>query len=234
MQLVKQEEAGVHPRFRGAQVGLASVVMGVVVMLLLIACVNVANLFLARARSRSREMAVRLSLGAGRSRLVRQLLTESLVFSLLAGAAGVVLASGVIRLVNHIPFPVDVPVNPDLRLSMPVLLFSLGVSIVTGVIFGLAPALQSTRPHLVSALKGESSGGSRSRMSRTLVIAQMALSLVLLICAGLFLRNLRTATAIDKGFVTDNLLVASVDPSLQGYDRTRTAEFYRRLVEISC
>jgi predicted permease len=177
-------------------------------------------------------MAVRLSLGAGRARLVRQLLTESMVFSLLAGAAGVGLAWVVIGLLNHIPFPAEVRIDPDLRLSIPVLLFSLGVSLFTGVLFGLAPALQSTRPHLVSALKGESSsGGSRSRMSRTLVVAQMALSLVLLVCAGLFLRNLRAATSIDKGFTSDNLLVASVDPALQGYERARTVEFYRRLVE---
>ena len=230
--IVPQAEAGIGPQFRGAQVGLSAVVMGVVVLLLLVACVNVANLFLARARDRSREMAVRLSLGAGRGRLVRQLLTESLVFAAAAGAAGIGLAALVIALANRISLPIDVPFDPDLRLDAPVLLFTLAVSLLTGVLFGLAPALQATRPALVPALKGEApAGASRSRASRALVVAQMALSLVLLASAGLFLRNLRAATAIDTGFTSDNLLIASVDPGLQGYDRARAEAFYRRLVE---
>jgi len=113
-----------------------------------------------------------------------------------------------------------------------VLVFTLGVSLVTGVLFGLAPALQATRPALIPALKGEApAGGSRSRMSRGLVIAQMALSIVLLISAGLFLKNLEAATRIDKGFQSDNLLAADVDPGLQGFTRARTEEFYRRVAE---
>jgi predicted permease len=229
--LVPQAEAGIDPRMRAAQVGMSSVVMAVVVMLLLIACVNVANLFLARARDRWREMAVRLSLGAPRGRLVRQLLTESLVFSLLAGGAGVALARGVIALGNRIRLPMDIPLDPDLRLSVPVLAFALGVSLLTGVLFGLAPALQATRPGLIPALKGEAPvGGGRSRMSRSLVVAQMALSLVLLVSAGLFLRNLRAAATIDTGFVSGNVLVAGVDPGLQGYDRARAEQFFRTLV----
>ena len=230
--LVGQTDAGLHPQFRSAQVGLSSVVMAVVVMLLLIACVNVANLFLARAGDRAREMAVRLSLGAQRSQLIRQLLTESLVFSVVSGAAGLLLAWWTIGLANGIRLPIDFAFDPDLRLSVPVLLFTLGLSLVTGILFGLAPALQSTKPALVPALKGTAaSGGPRSRASRTLVVAQMALSIVLLVSAGLFLRNVRAAVAIDKGFVSDNLLLAAVDPGVQGYDRTRTEEFYRRLEE---
>lgn len=230
--LLTQAEGGIHPKFKGAQVGLSSVMMVVVFLLLLIACVNVANLFLARARHRSREMAVRLSLGAGRSRLVRQLLTESLVFSLVAGAAGVVVGWGVIGIVNHIRLPIAIPVDADLRLSVPVLAFALVVSLVTGLLFGLAPALQATRPSLVPALKGEApAGGARSRMSRPLVVAQMALSLILLVCSGLFLRNLRAATQLDKGFTSDGALIASLDPGLQGYDRARASVFFGRLVE---
>ncbi|MEZ4457487.1 MAG: ABC transporter permease [Gemmatimonadales bacterium] len=231
--LVRQSDAGIHPMFRDAQVGLSAVVMGVVFLLLLIACVNVANLMLARARDRSREMAVRLSLGADRRILIRQLLTESLVLAALAGGAGLRwpgprwvwrrAVSGVRG---------EIPINADLHLSPLVLVFTLGVSLVTGVLFGLAPQLQSTRPELVPALKGEApAGGPKSRASRGLVLAQMALSIVLLVSAGLFLRNLEAVTKVDKGFQPENLLVADVDPALQGYSRARTEDFYRRLDE---
>ncbi|MDP1891364.1 MAG: ABC transporter permease [Gemmatimonadaceae bacterium] len=230
--LVPQSEAGIHPTMRGAQVALSAVVMIVVGLLLLIACVNVANLFLARARDRAREMAIRLALGARRGELVRQLLVESLVFALVSGVAGLLVAAWTIGLGNRITFPSDLDFRPDLRLSPLVLAFSLGVTLVTGVLFGLAPALQATRPALIPALKGEApAGGSRSRMSRGLVVAQMALSLVLLICAGLFLVNLRNATTIDKGFVSDHVLMAEVDPGLQGYTRGASEDFYRRLTE---
>ncbi len=228
--LVLQSDAGIHPMFRSAEVGLSAVIMAVVAMLLLIACVNVANLMLARARERSREMAVRLSLGARRGVLVRQLLTESLLLAAVSGAAGLLVAWWAIGLANRVSVPGDFNLTPNLQVSPKVLLFTLGVSLVTGVMFGLAPALQATRPALVPALKGEAPpGGSRSRMRRGLVVAQMALSIVLLVCAGLFLRNLDAATQVDKGFVSDNLLLADVDPGLQGYGRARTEDFYRQL-----
>ncbi|MBA4071985.1 MAG: hypothetical protein C0497_09150 [Gemmatimonas sp.] len=230
--LVPQNEAGIHPMMRGAQVALSAVVMIVVGLLLLIACVNVANLFLARARDRAREMAIRLALGARRSALMRQLLVESLVFSLVSGIASLLVAAWTIGLANGITLPTDIDFRPDLRLSPLVLAFSLAVTVVAGVLFGLAPALQATRPALIPALKGEApAGGSRSRVSRGLVVAQMALSLVLLICAGLFLVNLRNATMIDKGFVSDHVLLAEVDPGLQGYTRGASEDFYRRLTE---
>ena len=230
--LVAQTDAGIHPMMRNAQLGLSGVVMAVVIMLLLIACVNVANLFLARASERSREMAIRLSLGANRGQLVRQLLTESLVFAVVSGAAGLLIAWWAIGLANGIRIPISFTIAPDLQLSVPVLAFTLVLSLVTGVLFGLAPALQSTKPALVPALKGAAaSGGSRSRASRTLVVAQMALSIILLASAGLFLRNIRSATAIDKGFQSDNLLLATVDAGLQGYSRTRAQEIYSRLQE---
>ena len=230
--LVKADEAGIHPMFRGAQMGLSAVVMIVVAILLLIACVNVANLFLARARDRAREMAIRLALGARRAALIRQLLVESLLFSAVAGVAGLLVAIWAIGITNQVEMPVDIDFSPDLRLSPMVLAFALGASVITGIVFGLAPALQATRPSVVPALKGEAPAGEgRSRMSRGLVVAQMALSLVLLICAGLFLTNLRSATALDKGFVSSNLLLADLDPSLQGYSRAKTEEFYRRLDE---
>ena len=228
--VVLQSEAGIHPTMRGAQVGLSAVVMIVVGLLLLIACVNVANLFLARARDRAREMAVRLALGARRAALVRQLLVESLVFSTLAGGVGLLVAWWTIGLANAIELPMDVAFRPDLRLSPLVLWFSLGVSLITGVLFGLVPALQATRPALIPALKGEApAGGAGSRLNNGLVVAQMALSIVLLVSAGLFLTNLKNATSLDKGFVSENLLIGAVDPGLQGYTRAATEEFYRRL-----
>lgn len=232
MGLVPQDEAGIHPTFRGAQIGLSAVVMSVVAILLLIACVNVANLFLARARDRAREMAIRLALGAKRWTLVRQLLVESLLFAAISGVAGLLLAVWVIGLANGITLPMDVDFRPDLQLNTTVLVFAMVITLVTGVLFGLVPALQATRPSLIPALKGEAAaGGSRSRIVRGLVVAQMALSMILLVCAGLFLSNLRSATAIDKGFVSDGLVLSEFDPALQNYDRTRTLEFYGRLSE---
>jgi len=230
--LVLQSEAGIHPMFRSAQVALSSVVMAVVGLLLLIACVNVANLFLARARDRAREMAIRLSLGARRSRLVQQLLTESLLFAGASGLAGIGLAWWVIRLANRIRLPMSVDFSADLHLSPLVIAFAFGISLVTGLLFGLAPALQATNPSLIPALKGEAPAGqSRSRASKGLVVAQMALSIVLLVSAGLFLRDLQNATTVDKGFVAENLLIADLAPGLQGYDRARSEELYRRLRE---
>lgn len=222
--LVRQSEAGIHPTMKDAQVGLSAVVMTVVAILLLIACVNVANLFLARARDRSREMAVRISLGAGRWALVRQLLAERMLFAVVSGVAALFVAWWAIGLANRISLPIEIDFRPDLRLSPSVLGFTALVTVVTGVLFGLAPAIQATRPSLIPALKGETpAGGSRSRASRGLVVAQTALSIVLLTCAALFLANLRAATTVDKGFVSDGLAMGSVDPSLQGYDRSRTA-----------
>ncbi|MBC7843228.1 MAG: ABC transporter permease [Gemmatimonadaceae bacterium] len=228
--LIRQDDAGIHPSMRGAQVGLSAVVMTVVAILLLIACVNVANLFLARARDRAREMAIRLALGARRSELVRQLLVESVVVSFVAGVVGVVIAYVAIGLANSITLPMDIDFQPDLQLSPMVLGFAFGTALVTGILFGLVPALQATSPSLVPALKGEApTGTSRSRTSKGLVIAQMALSIVLLVCAGLFLVNLRSATTIDKGFTATQLLIADVDPSLQAYNRGNTEAFYTRL-----
>src|ERR1019366_5234124 len=138
--LVPQSEAGVHPMFKSAEVGISSVVMAVVAILLLAACVDVANLFLARARDRPREMAVRLSLGATRGALIRQLLTESLVFAGVSALAGLGLAVWAIPLGNQISVPYDLDFSADLRLSPTVLSFPIAISLVTGVLFGIAPA----------------------------------------------------------------------------------------------
>jgi predicted permease len=229
--MVPQRQAGIHPMFRSAQVGMSAVTMLVVAFLLLIACINVANLFLARAGERRKEMAIRLSLGANRGRVVTQLLTESVIFSLIAGAAGLILAYWAIGFANSLRLPIDYHGDFGMTLDRTALMFTLGLSLLTGILFGLAPALQASRPEMVSALKGEitQEPGSKNRLINTLVVAQMALSILLLISSGLFIRGLQAATAVDKGFESDNLLVAAVDPGLQGYDRERAEIFYREL-----
>ena len=228
--VISQAEGGLYPTIHGAEVGLASVVMAVVAVLLLIACVNIANLFLARSRDRAREMAIRLSLGARRSALVRQLLVESIMFAGVSGLAGLAVAWWAIGLANRVSLPMDITFRPGLSVSPSVLWFTLGVTVVTGLLFGLAPALQATRPSLVPALKGEEAAGeARSRSTRVLVVAQVALSIILLVSAGLFLRNLKAATSVDKGFASENRIIATLDPGLQGYTRARAESFYRDL-----
>jgi predicted permease len=233
LKLVPQNEAGIHPTMRGAQVGMSAVMMAVVSLLLLIACVNVANLFLARARERRREMGIRLSLGAGRRRIVQQLLTESVVFSALAGVAGLGLANVAVKLLVNFKPPIDGPWYFSVEMDNRVLLFTLFVSLAAAVLFGLAPALQATRHDTVSAVKGDSGGsGSRSKTVSALVVLQMALSILLLISSGLFLRSLQGATQIDPGFDDPaHLVMASVDPGLQGYDEARSKAFFDRLLE---
>lgn len=231
--LVLESEAGIHPMFRDAQVGMSAVMMAVVGLLLLIACVNVANLFLARARERRREMGIRLSLGAGGRRIIQQLLTESLVFSVLAGAAGIGLAQVTIKVLSNVRPPIDGPWDFSIAMDNTVLMFTVVISVAAGFLFGLAPALQAANPDTMSAVKGESAGGrSRSRVSSGLVVLQMALSLLLLISSGLFLRSLQGATEIDPGFDDPaSLVMASLDPGLQGYDEPRSREFLDRITE---
>jgi predicted permease len=212
---------------------MSTVMMVVVVLLLLVACVNVANLFLARARDRKREMGIRLSLGAGRGRIVQQLLTESLLFSAIAGLAGLGLAAVTTRVLSNIQVPIDGPMDFAVEMDATVLWFTMGVSIATGLLFGMVPALQAAGINTASAVKGEvneKAGGSR--MSSSLVVLQMALSILLLISSGLFLRSLQSATEIDPGFdAPASLVMASLDPGLQGYDDPRAREFYDRILE---
>ncbi|HVS64185.1 MAG TPA: ABC transporter permease [Thermoanaerobaculia bacterium] len=231
--LVLQNDAGLHPTFRDAQVGMSAVMMTVVALLLLIACVNVANLFLARARERQREMGVRLSLGAGRRRIVQQLLTESFVFSVLAGLAGLGLARLAVGFLDRVRPPIDGPWDFTVEMDSTVLLFTVSVSLAAGFLFGLAPALSASRSDMVAAVRGVGKGkGGRSGMSGALVVVQMALSVLLLISSGLFLRSLQGATEIDPGFDDPaHLVMASVDPGLQGYDEDRSREMLDRLLE---
>ena len=221
------------PQLRGAVVGFAAVLMGTVGLVLLIACTNLASLLLARASARRKEIALCVALGASRWRLVRQLLTESLLLALAGGAAGVLLAVWILGLVAAYRPPLDVPIWIEGAVDWRVLLFALGVSVLTTVLFGLAPALQATRTDLVPALKdaGGQTGRGRSRLRSTLVVAQVTLSLVLLVAAGLTLRALTRLQTTSPGFEVENGLVASFDLGLQGYDEPRARDFQRRLVE---
>ena len=202
-------------------------------LVLLLACVNLANLLLARATERRREIAVRLAIGASRRRLVRQLLTESLLISLSGGAAGVFLSAAINSAVRGIHLPSDVTLLFDLRTDWRVLTFALVLSIVTGILFSLIPALQSSKPQLVPALKDESSmaGFRRSRLRNFLVIAQVSLSLVLLISAGLIVRSLQAAQKMRPGFNPENAVAISFDVSLQGYNEQRGRAFQRQVLE---
>jgi predicted permease len=231
--LVPQGEAGIHPSFGAAQMGMSTVMMVVVGLLLLIACVNVANLFLARARDRRREMGIRVSMGAGRARIVQQLMTESLLFSVVAGAAGLLLARFAVSLLVNFRPPIDGPWTFNVEMSPTVLWFTAGISLAAGFVFGMAPALQAASPDTVSAVKGEASAkAGGSRMSSALVVVQMALSLLLLTSSGLFLRSLQSATRIDPGFESPrSLVMASVDPGLQGYDEPEARAFWDRMLD---
>ncbi|HEY6555231.1 MAG TPA: ABC transporter permease, partial [Vicinamibacteria bacterium] len=209
------------------------VLMGMVGLVLLIACANVANLLLARASSRQKEIAVRLALGASRGRLVRQLLAESVVLAVAGGAVGLVFASWTGDLLIR-ALPIEsasrvFSVEPNLRVG----LFTLGVSLLTGLVFGLIPAFQSTRPALASTLKNESGsvmGGTGAfRFRKGLVVTQVALSLLLLIGAGLFTRSLMNLRSLNPGFETERLLAFSVDPSLNGYALERRFALFEEI-----
>jgi macrolide transport system ATP-binding/permease protein len=218
---------------RGPVVGFTGVLMLMVGLVLLLACTNLANLLLARANERRREVAVRLALGASRWRLVRQLLTESLLLACAGGALGLLLALWLADLAVKLQPPVDLPLAIDLHIDQRVLLFTGLVTLATGVLFGLLPALQSTRTDLVATLKDEfaASGHRRSWLKNSLIVFQVALSLVLLVGGGLMLRSLQRAQMIDLGFDPHNAVALSFDLRLQGYDQARGKEFQKRLLE---
>ncbi|MEK6303552.1 MAG: ABC transporter permease [Acidobacteriota bacterium] len=210
------------------------ILMGIVGLVLLIACANVANLLLARAATRQKEIAIRLAIGASRWRLVRQLLTESLLLATLGGAVGVLFAYwGKDLLLVLRPWGGG-ELALDLKLDLRVLGFTIVVSLLTGLVFGLAPALRVTRIDLTPALKDNArsaTGGSRSLLTKSLIVVQVAMSLVLLVSAGLFVRTLRNLQNVDLGFNRENLLLFSVEPGLNGYDRPQMAQLYRRMTE---
>src|SRR5207247_2388342 len=226
--LIVREDAQGRPGFRARLSRPLGVLMGTAAGVLLIACANVANLLLARGAARGREMAVRLALGATRRRLVQQLLAESLMLSLAGALAGLMLAAVgaplVLRFFVNPDSPQPVSTSPDLRIFA----FALTVSTLTGILFGLAPALQSTRPDVAPTLKDYATGvlgGGSARLRKALVASQVAVSLLLLIGAGLFLRTLDNLLAVDIGFDARTLVSFTVDPSLNGYTPATSKQF---------
>ncbi|HEX8144189.1 MAG TPA: ABC transporter permease [Pyrinomonadaceae bacterium] len=211
------------------------ILLGAVAFVLLIACANVANLMLARAAARSKEIAIRAALGAGGGRIIRQLLTESLLLSLMGGVLGVGLAMwGVAALVAL--SPPNLIESAQVGVSLPVLAFTLGVSILTGIVFGLLPALEASRTDANEALKETGRGNTRSRRSRrarsAFVVAQIALALVLLVGAGLLIRSFTRLVAVDPGFDPKNLLTLRVQlPATKYKEDPQVVNFFRQATE---
>ena len=218
---------------RGPLLGFAGLLLTIAGLVLLLACVNLANLLLARAIDRRHEVALRLSIGAGRIALVRQLLIESLILSSTAGAAGLLLAWWLMRTASAARLPIDIPLVLDLPLDGRVLLFNLALSIVTAVMFGLVPALQATRADLSGVLKETASSGERQsvRWRNALIVVQVAVSVVLLTGAGLMWRALARTQTMDLGFSTTGALEVSFDLRLQGYAPAQGREMQRRLLD---
>lgn len=235
--VLPESETRVHPQAREMVWAIAAALFVTVNLVLLIACINLASMLLARAVGRRNEIAVRLALGARRSRIVRQLLTESVLLALVAGAAGLLLAVWLLDLaMAFMPaLPEGIRVAIDLRLDWRVLVYTMSFAIVTGLLFGLVPALHSSKAEVATVLKDDSglfSGRYRkSRIRMSLVVAQVAFSLLLLIGAGLVWRSLEKVRPTRVGFATDNILLAPVTLDETRYDRVKTQEFYRNLSE---
>lgn len=218
---------------RGTIRTFAIVLMTVAGLVLLIACVNLASLMLARAADRRKETAIRLALGAKSADLLRQLLTESALLSIIGGAAGILLALWLTDLFTAWRPPMDMPVIPAMSIDWHVLLFSAVISIGTGLLFGLAPALQSLRVTLAPALKNEAVAERLRRFHARdmLVTAQIAMSVVLIIGSLLVVRSLQNALTLNLGFEPRGAATAAFDLGLQGYDKTRGQDFQRRILE---
>jgi predicted permease len=253
IQLLKQPSPNLLQRFRAkkiilrpGQYGRGSLrdqsrdplllLIGMTAMVLLISCANVANLQLARAAARTREIAVRLALGASRPQVIRGLLLESCLLAVAGGALGLAAAHWTLRaIIASMPPSTGMPTALSPNLDPRVLLFCLGLSIVTGFAFGLFPALQSTRPDMIPALKNQSgqisSTGSANAFRKSLATAQVAISLLLLICAGLFARTIVNLSNIDLGIKIDHLLTFSISPKLNRYTDEAAAQLYERLTD---
>lgn len=236
----KAKDVGVTPGARGQSsihtesktpLTLLFAITGVV---LLIACANIANLLLARGASRGLEMAVRLSLGAGRTQILRQLLTESLLLALMGGVGSLLVARWTLSLISGM-LPDETVAFLQLRLEPSVLLFAAGLAVLTGFLFGAYPALQSTRPDLVNTLRANSGKASSSRASArfrtSLVTAQIALSMALLVCAGLFVRSLVNISRVDLGLRPENVITFRTSPELNGYEPARSRQFFLKVAE---
>jgi predicted permease len=208
-----------------------ALLVGIVAIVLVIACANLAGVFLARATARRQEIAVRLAMGAGRGRLVRQLLAETLMLFALGGGAGLLLArgltSGLVALLPALPFPVDV----SLALDGPAIVFTTGLVLIAALLSGLAPALQASKADVMSALKDDAQARDRLRLRHAFVVAQVAFSILLVVVAGLFMRALERAGSSDPGFDPHGVELASISLSQAGFTDTTGPRFARELVE---
>ena len=216
------------------QAALAAMLSVLAICVLLVACANVAGLLLSRARARSREMAVRLAIGAGRGALIRQLFLENLLLAIAGGAVGILLAYSITDFFNAIPIPSDVPVSLKAMIDQRVLLFTLAASILSTFVFGLAPAFQTTRVDLVTALKAmdADSSGRRRLWGRNLIVAgQVALSLVLLVVAGVSWLGFRDQLKRGTGFRTDHLYLAGFNTRPVSYSAEQNRRFYKDLLD---
>lgn len=233
IRLIPERLARPEPNSADSNPFVAGVFLMLVGLVLLVACVNVVNLLLVRAGVRHRELAVRAALGAGRLRLVRQLLTESLLLALAGGAAGALLGRATTNLIERIPYPADLPIHFALPFDWRVFGYIAAIAIGAGVLVGIIPALRASRTDLNDALReggrGFAQGGTRHRLRSALVIAQVAVSLVVLVAAALFVRSVQHAQSVDLGFERAHVLTLSMDVSQQRYDEERGRAFYREL-----
>jgi predicted permease len=224
-----------HPMIDGVLTPAAAILMGAVGLVLLVACANVANMLIARAAARRREIAVRMAIGAGRGRLVSQLLAESVVLASLGGLVGLGLAFWAGRVLSAVQPPLPLPLTFDFAIDLRVLAFAVLASVATTVLFGLAPALQATRRDLVAALRGTAGATGPARrglhLRDVLAAGQMALSLVLLVAGALLLRGLQQADRIPPGFDPDRIAALSFNLKVNGYSKEQATAFQRTMVE---
>jgi predicted permease len=230
--VVSEAEGRVHPAARGGALRLSAALIGVSVILLLLACANVSAILLVRAAARRREIGIRLALGAARSRIFGQLLAESGVLAVAAGGAGLGLTWAAARTVSAVRLPMRVPLALDVPVNEHVLAFSLVVTFGATLLSGLAPAIDASRTDLLSLVKRADAAGRRAwRLRASLLGAQVALALVLLVGGALFTRSLHNAARVDLGFDPANVVTTSVDPGLQGYADDETRTWLRRVID---
>jgi predicted permease len=219
-----------------ANTALVTILMTLAGLVLIVACANLANLLLCRARARTREIATRLAIGAGRMRLVRQLLTESVAIALAGGVFSLLFASAGVAFLGRVQIPSDLPLAISIKIDQRVLWFSLALSLLSVVLFGLVPAWQAGRANLMAGLKAsDADSGRRRRLwgRNTLVVAQVALSLVLMVVATMLYRAFHSKMATGPGFRTDHLVMMSFDPELARYKDQQIQEFYEQLTDRS-
>jgi predicted permease len=217
---------------RGPAIGFMGMLLATAGLVLLIASTNVAGMLLARASERRREVAVRMAIGAGRLRVIRQFVVESVALFLLGGAGGVLLTVWLVSLISSFEPPVPARIALDFGVEWRVLAFACGLALLTGVLAGLAPAVQTSRAAVVPGLReGSAGGGRRTRLRGGFVVVQLAMSLLLVVAAGLFARTLQHALASDVGFNPDGVVVASVDPASHGYDTERAQRLRAELLD---